>query len=127
LLGGFIVQPPFKNGPIDTAADEASVVLRPYNALDFSTMTFENHILRTVCTVEIEDLDQQAVGYCEEVTSVGELNLFTGFDGQFFVLLYCRVEDVQKTNLVGKTDYNVKSTGMNGDTVWIFVEGLRYF
>ncbi len=82
------------------------------------------HVLRVVACIEIVDVDLVAVGGCEEMAAMAELDLTAVLDGQLFEWVQLVLQDVHHPDSVGKADDDVEAAWVEGNAMSLFLESL---
>ena len=112
---------------VGAARDEAGVILKPGESLDWLGMIFELELLWALCGVELVDPDRLVVLAGDEVTSVGEDDLTALTDVDVLVRDEVVVQNVHEDHSVAETHHEVEAGRVKGDAVSFFLELLTDF
>ena len=98
---------------IDTATGETHVIIKPVDTANLTCVTFALHVLWTLLSVEVEDIDRaKTLCASKEMASVAKLNLTAQLKLEGSILLDRGREYIHQFDVVANCNDNMETTRM---------------
>ena len=113
------IQTPHKGSSFNTSWNEARIIIKPLNTFYFSLMPFEIVFWWVFSCEEFKNWNCRGVLASKLMTSIRKFNISTSLNGYFFVSLKLFWKDIHHSHFIRKPNYNMKSWGMESNTIGI--------